>query len=207
MRSVDSLLEHSATMIERICVFCGSMPGVNGAYVRAAQAMGRLLAREDIEIIYGGGMTGIMGALADAALNAGGRVIGVIPEAMNIPRVVHEGVTDLVVAEGMHERKATMSELADAFVALPGGLGTFDELFEILTWSQLGYQPKPIGVLNVEGYYDPLVALIEHGIEQGFIKSQHRDVFAVSADPGDLLRKLRQFEHPAGDLWSKISQE
>lgn len=193
-------------MLTSICVFCGSNPGANGAYVQAARDMGALLARHDITIIYGGGMTGIMGALADAALAEGGTAIGVIPASMNIPRVVHEGVTELVVVDTMHTRKAKMSELADAFIALPGGLGTFDELFETLTWSQLGYQPKPIGILNVDGYYDPLIELIEHGIAQGFIKAQHRQIFAVNDVPSDLLSALQQFEHPAGDLWSKISQ-
>ncbi|MCP4167903.1 MAG: TIGR00730 family Rossman fold protein [Chloroflexi bacterium] len=191
--------------MKRICVFCGSTPGVNDAYVQGALVMGNLLASAGIDLVYGGGRLGVMGAIADAVLAARGTVIGVIPESMNVPRVVHEEVTETIVVGDMHVRKAKMSELSDAFIALPGGMGTFEELFETLTWSQLGYQPKPIGVLNIEGYYDPLVTLIEHGIEQGFIKPQHRQVFAVDDEPAGLLAKLQDFEHPATDLWSKIA--
>jgi len=191
-------------MLKTICVFCGSNPGVNGSYVEAAHHLGRLLAEENIGLIFGGGMTGLMGALADAVLAGGGQATGVIPDSMNVPRVVHEGVSELVVVDTMHTRKATMARLSDAFIALPGGLGTFEELFETLTWSQLGYQPKPIGILNVDGYYDPLVQLIDHAVAHGFVTSKHRGIFKVDEDPAALLNKLRQFKHPSSSLWDKL---
>ncbi len=191
-------------MLKTICVFCGSNPGVNGSYVEAARELGRLFAQENIGLIFGGGMTGMMGALADAVLAAGGAATGVIPESMNVPRVVHEGVTELVVVDTMHTRKATMARLSDAFIALPGGLGTFDELFETLTWSQLGYQPKPVGILNVEGYYDPLVELIDHAVVNGFVTPKHRGIFVVNENPAALVSALRQFEHPSTSLSDKL---
>lgn len=191
-------------MIESICVFCGSTPGINGAYIQAGHDLGQLLAKERITLIYGGGRVGIMGAVADGVLAGGGRVIGIIPEAMNLPRVVHEGMSERIVVDTMHTRKAKMAELADAFIALPGGLGTYDELFETMTWSQLGYQPKPIGLLNVEGYFDPLVALIDHTVTQGFVRPQHRRVFAIEPDPVGLLAALNHFQHPSGSLHDKI---
>jgi len=166
-------------MLEKICVFCGSQPGVNSAYAEAARVLGHLLARNDITLIFGGGMTGIMGILADAVLDAGGRAVGIIPDSMNVPKVVHEGITETIVTPDMHTRKAKMVAVSDAFIALPGGFGTLDELFETLTLSQLGYEPKPIGILNVAGYYNPLVELIDHAIQAGFVKPQYRDVFTV----------------------------
>ncbi len=183
-------------MFQSICIFCGSRTGVNSAYVAAARAMGRLLAERDITLIFGGGKTGIMGALADAVLEAGGRAIGVIPESMNEPGVVHEHLTELIVKPTMYSRKVTMFKLSDAFITLPGGLGTLDELFEALTLSQLGYEPKPIGILNVAGYYDPLMELIDHAIEAGFIAPRYRDVFTVREEPAALLDTLAAFEHP-----------
>lgn len=191
-------------MLKSICVFCGSNPGVNGSYVEAARALGHLLAQENIGLIFGGGMTGLMGAVADAVLAAGGEATGVIPDSMNVPRVVHEGVTERVVVDTMHTRKATMARLADAFIALPGGLGTFEELFETLTWSQLGYQPKPIGILNVDRYYDPLVKLIDHAVVNGFVTPKHRDIFVVDEDPSALVAALCQFKHPTTSLCDKL---
>jgi len=183
-------------MFQSICIFCGSRPGVNSAYVEAARAMGRLLAERDITLIFGGGMTGIMGALADAVLEHGGRAVGVIPESMNVPKVVHENLTDLIVTPNMYSRKVKMFKLSDAFIALPGGLGTLDELFEALTLSQLGYEPKPIGILNVARYYDPLMDLIDHAIQAGFIAPRYRDVFTVREEPAALLDAMTAFEHP-----------
>lgn len=183
-------------MLEKICVFCGSQPGVNSAYAEAARELGQLLAKNDISLIFGGGMTGIMGILANAALDAGGRVIGIIPDSMNVPQVVHEGLTELIVTPDMHTRKAKMIEVSDAFIALPGGLGTLDELFEALTLSQLGYELKPIGILNVANYYDPLVELINHAIQAGFIKLQYRDVFTLQDRPDELLAAMQTFHHP-----------
>jgi len=183
-------------MFQTICIFCGSRPGVNSAYVEAARAMGRLLAERKITLIFGGGMTGIMGALADAALEHGGRAIGVIPESMNVSKVVHENLTELIVTPNMYSRKVKMFKLSDAFITLPGGLGTLDELFEALTLSQLGYEPKPIGILNVARYYDPLMELIDHAIEAGFIAPRYRDVFTVREEPATLLDVMAAFEHP-----------
>jgi uncharacterized protein (TIGR00730 family) len=183
-------------MIQTICVFCGSQPGVNSAYAQAAREMGRLLAQNDITLVFGGGMTGIMGILADAVLDAGGRAVGVIPDSMNVPKVVHEHLTDLIVTPDMHTRKAKMVAMSDGFIALPGGFGTLDELFETLTLSQLGYAPKPIGILNVADYYTPLVELIDHAIQAGFVKAQYRDVFTVQDDPADLLAAIKDFQHP-----------
>ena len=183
-------------MIQRLCVFCGSRPGVNGAYIAAAREVGRLLAEKQIELVFGAGMTGIMGAVADATLHAGGRVIGIIPDSMNVPKVVHEGVSELIVTPDMPTRKTKMFEMSDAFVALPGGFGTLDELFEVLTFSQLGYQPKPIGILNVANYYAPLVALIDHAVNEGFITAHFRDIFIVDDNSSALLAALQHFEHP-----------
>ncbi len=191
-------------MLKTICVFCGSNPGVNGSYVEAASDLGRHLAQEGIGLIFGGGMTGLMGALADAVLEGGGQATGVIPESMNVPRVVHEGVSEIIVVDTMHTRKATMAQLSDAFIAMPGGLGTFEELFETLTWSQLGYQPKPIGILNVDGYYDPLIELIDHAVDHGFVTPKHRGIFNVDEDAVALVNKLHQFKHPSSSLWDKL---
>ena len=184
-------------MFQSICVFCGSRPGVNSAYVDAARALGRLLAERDVTLIFGGGMTGIMGALADTVLEHGGRAVGVIPERMNVPRVVHENLTELIVTPNMYSRKVKMFQLSDAFITLPGGLGTLDELFEALTLSQLGYELKPIGILNVAGYYNPLVDLIDHAIQAGFIAPRYRDVFTMREEPAALLEAMAAFEHPA----------
>ncbi|NOZ50960.1 MAG: TIGR00730 family Rossman fold protein [Chloroflexi bacterium] len=196
-------------MLKSICIFCGSSPGVNGAYVQAAAELGRLLAENDIELIYGGGMTGLMGAAANAVLASGGRAIGIIPDSMNIPRVVHEHLSELVVVDNMHERKALMHQRSDAFIALPGGMGTWDELFETLTWSQLGYQTKPVGLLNVAGYYNPLLTLIDHAIAQGFIQKQHRHIFLVDQEVPALLKALTTFEHPdpSGAKWTQLEKE
>ncbi len=183
-------------MLEKICVFCGSQPGVNSAYAEAAREMGRLLAQNDITLIFGGGMTGIMGILADAVLIAGGQAVGVIPDSMNVPKVVHEGITELIVTPDMHTRKAKMVAMSDGFIALPGGFGTLDELFETLTLSQLGYEPKPIGILNVAGYYTPLVELIEHAIQAGFVNPRYRDVFTLQKTPTELLTAMQSFHHP-----------
>jgi len=183
-------------MIQRICVFCGSQPGVNGAYLAAAREFGRLLAEQQIELVFGAGMTGIMGAVADATLHAGGSVIGIIPDSMNIPKVVHEGVSELIVTPDMPSRKTKMIAMSDAFVALPGGFGTMDELFEVLTFSQLGYQPKPIGILNVANYYAPLIAFIDHAVKEGFVNARFRTIFTSHDESAALLTALQHFEHP-----------
>jgi uncharacterized protein (TIGR00730 family) len=155
-------------MLRRLCVFCGSSSGVHSEYAQAAQTVARLLCRRGIELVYGGGNVGLMGTLADACLQAGGRVIGVIPQALADKEVAHTGVTELRVVSSMHERKSVMADLSDAFVALPGGYGTWEELFEVLSWSQLGIQRKACGLLNVKGYYDPLLELADRAGSQGF---------------------------------------
>jgi uncharacterized protein (TIGR00730 family) len=176
--------------MRRICVFCGSAFGQDPRYRAAAVDLGRLVAEKDLGLVYGGGRVGLMGVLADAALAAGGEVIGVIPEALNAREVAHRGVTELIVVPSMHTRKARMAELADAFVALPGGFGTFEELFEIITWAQLGLHSKPIGLLDVAGYFEPLQQLVERALGEGFVKPEHRDLVRMHEDPARLLDDL-----------------
>jgi len=176
--------------MQRICVFCGSQVGTNGLYRQAATALGQLLVLHGYGLVYGGGHVGLMGVLADAVLASGGAVIGVIPESMVARELAHTGVTQLQVVPGMHERKARMAELADAFIALPGGYGTFEELFEVITWAQLGMHRKPIGLLNVAGYFDALKALVDQAIAEGFIRAEHRRLLTIADDPITLLQTL-----------------
>ena len=171
----------------RICVYAGSNPGANPAYAEAAAELARLRAGRGIGVVYGGGTVGLMWILADAALAAGGEVIGVIPQDLMDREIGHEGLTDLHVVGSMHERKALMAELSDAFVALPGGAGTLEELIEVYTWSQLGLHGKPMGVLNVAGYYDGLAALLDHAVQEGFLREQHRSALHAAATPAELL--------------------
>lgn len=178
--------------LRSVCVFCGSQPGVRPAYVAAARALGRRLAQQGSTTIYGGGHVGMMGALADAALGAGGRVVGVIPQHLMRPEVAHQNLDELLVVASMHERKRTMAERADAFVVLPGGYGTFEEMFEMVTWLQLELQAKPVGLLNVEGYFDHLLAFLRHGAAEGFIRAEHRDLLLVDVTPEALLERLAQ---------------
>jgi len=181
-------------MLKRICVFCGSSSGVNALYTEAAQAVGRLLCRGGVELVYGGGNVGLMGVLADACLAEGGRVIGVIPQALVDKEVAHQGLTELRVVSSMHERKAVMAELSDAFAALPGGYGTWEELFEMLTWTQLGIQRKPCGLLNVNGYYDPLLELADQAVSEGFLREANRELLHSDDDPERLLDRLSRFD-------------
>jgi len=176
--------------MKRVCVFCGSSLGAGSDYLAAARNLGRVLAERGITLVYGGGSIGLMGALADSALSAGGRVIGVIPDALSATEVAHRGLSELRVTESMHARKAMMEDLSDAFVALPGGLGTFDELFEILTWAQLGIHRKPVGLINVAGYFDGLIRLLEHAVAEGFVRREHRELLLVGEDPASLLQRL-----------------
>lgn len=187
--------------MKRIAVYCGSNRGVRPEYASAAQSLGELLAREKIELVYGGGMVGLMGIVADAVLQNGGHVIGVIPEKLVIKEVVHEKLPDLRVVKTMHERKALMAELSDGFIALPGGYGTFEEFFEVLTLSQLGWHPKPFGLLNVKKFYAPLLAFLDHTRDEGFIRAQHRDLVLVADDAKQILEKLRQFRPPREVKW------
>jgi len=188
-------------MVRRVCVFCGSSPGFDPAYVQAARAMGTTLGRRGLSLVYGGASVGLMGAMADAALAAGAHVTGVIPSSMVTREIAHPSLHDLRVVATMHERKALMADLADAFVALPGGIGTLDETFEILTWAQLGLHGKPLGFLNVSGFYDPLLAFLEHGIAQRFIRAEHRGLFVVVDSVEDLLDRLAQHAAPTVEKW------
>jgi len=181
---------------ERVCVFCGSSPGRRPAFAAAASELGRRLAEHGVGLVYGGGSVGLMGRVADAALAAGGEVVGVIPEALAGKEVAHPGLTRLHVVKSMHERKALMAEMADAFVALPGGFGTLDELFEAITWGQLGLHRKPIGLLDVEGYFAPLVSFVDRAVEDGFVRPPYRALFVVSATVDGLLAALARHEPP-----------
>jgi len=177
--------------LRSVCVFCGSSPGSRPEYAEMAAAFGSLLGKRRIRLVYGGGNVGLMGVLADAALAAGGEVIGVIPQMLVDRELAHRG-TDLRIVTSMHERKALMAELSDAFVALPGGLGTYEELCEVLTWAQLGIHHKPVACLNVLGYFDPLIKLFDHAVTEGFLRPDQRHAFLLANDPEELLRHLMQ---------------
>jgi uncharacterized protein (TIGR00730 family) len=176
--------------MKRVCVFCGSRSGTSPAYAEAARSLGRLLVARGLGLVFGGGHVGLMGAIADAVLAAGGKAIGVIPQGLVNRELAHAGCTTLHVTQSMHDRKALMADLSDAFIALPGGCGTLDETFEILTWAQLGLHSKPIGLLNVEGFYDGLLAYLEHTARQGFIKPADRGLLLHAAQPEELLAQL-----------------
>lgn len=188
-------------MIQRLCVFCGSSLGRRPEYQLAARELGALLARSGIALIYGGGRTGLMGALADAALAADGQVIGVIPDGLATKELKHDGVTRLHVVHSMHERKALMAQQADAFAALPGGLGTIEELCEMLTWAQLGIHEKPCGLLNTAGYFTPLLTLLDHAVEERFVRADDRALLQSADSPAELLAKLNAFIPPPRTRW------
>jgi uncharacterized protein (TIGR00730 family) len=183
--------------LRRVCVFCGSSSGADPAFAATTARLGALLASRGIGLVYGGGSVGLMGVLADAVLQAGGHVIGVIPSALVLKEVAHHDLPDLRIVATMHERKALMAELADGFVALPGGLGTLDELFETLTWAQLGLHHRPCGLLDTGGYYRPLLAFLDRAVEAGFLRAQHRGLLLVDEDPERLLDRLAQYSRPA----------
>jgi uncharacterized protein (TIGR00730 family) len=187
--------------MKRICVFAGSSSGVQADYLVAASALGKLFASRGIELVYGGARVGLMGAVADAVLGEAGRVTGVIPRALVEKEVAHSGLTDLRIVSSMHQRKALMADLSDAFVALPGGWGTLDEMFEILTWAQLGLHRKPCGLLNVQGYFDRLLAFLDHTVDQGFVRREYGSLLAVSATPAALLDALQVQTPPAVEKW------
>ena len=177
-------------MIKTVCVFCGANAGLRPVFSDAAKALGTLMARRNLAVVYGGGNVGLMGVLADAALTAGGEVIGVIPKSLMERELAHTGVSELHVVATMHERKALMADLSDAFIALPGGFGTLDEFFEILTWAQLGIHSKPCGVLNVDSYFDNLLAFLDRAVKEGLLLAQNRRLFAVEHDASTLLEAL-----------------
>jgi uncharacterized protein (TIGR00730 family) len=183
--------------MRRICVFCGSSKGGDPAYEEAARVLATALVTRGIGVVYGGGRIGLMGVVADTALAAGGEVIGVIPRPLASRELAHTGLTEMKFVASMHERKATMSALADGFVTLPGGLGTLEETFEILTWAQLGIQRKPIGILNAKRYYDPFLRLFTHGIDEGFIRQEYRAFVTVAETASELLDAMARWEPPA----------
>jgi uncharacterized protein (TIGR00730 family) len=187
--------------LRRVCVYCGSNPGVDPAYRAAAEDTARLLAGRGIEIVYGGGAVGLMGALADAALQAGGRVTGVIPQALVDKEIGHPGLTDLRVVGSMHERKMLMADLADAFIALPGGIGTLEEIIEVLTWTQLGLHRKPCALLDVAGFYAPLRAFLDHAVAEGFLGDGHRGMLLIDDDTAALLAQIECWEAPTLAKW------
>jgi uncharacterized protein (TIGR00730 family) len=194
------------TPFRRVCLFAGSNAGMRGEYRRAASDLGRVLAGRRIGLVYGGAHVGLMGAVADAALASGAHVIGVIPESLVAKEVAHGGLTELRIVSSMHERKALMSDLADAFIALPGGWGTWEEFFEMLTWAQLGLHRKPCGLLNVLDYFDPLLSFVDHSIQEGFVRREYRSMICVDTSPDGLLDRLAAYEPPVVQKWIEREQ-
>jgi uncharacterized protein (TIGR00730 family) len=187
--------------MRHLCVFCGSSPGLRPTYIEAARRLGTMLAGSGITVVFGGGSVGLMGALADATLSAGGKVIGVIPRGLVGRELGHGALTELRIVDSMHDRKAVMSELADAFIVLPGGAGTMEEFFEVWSWAQLGIHRKPCGILNVDGYFDPLLAFLDWMVSEGFLRPQHRAMVLVERDLQQLLTRLSDYEAPPVAEW------
>jgi uncharacterized protein (TIGR00730 family) len=187
--------------VKRVLVFCGSSPGGRPEYAETAEALGRLCASRGLEVVYGGAHVGLMGALADAALGGGGKVIGVIPNRLVEAEIAHAGLTKLHIVDTMHERKALMAELSDAVIALPGGTGTLDELFEMFTWSQLGLHRMPIGLLDVADYWQPLLRFLEHSVNERFLRAEHFETMLIDRDPGFLLDRLASHQPLALNKW------
>lgn len=189
--------------IKSVAVFCGSSMGKAADYAAAAKALGSTLGQRDIRLIYGGAKVGLMGVVADAALEAGGEVIGVLPYFLSGKEIAHTGLSELVLVETMHERKLQMAELSDAFISLPGGFGTMEEFFEVLTWGQLGLHPKPVGLFNVKGFYGPLVALFEQMVQEGFLKPENRSLVLLGESPEDILQQFESYKVPQVPKWLK----
>lgn len=189
--------------MKAVCVYCGSATGACPVYAEAAKAFGCALVQNDLSLVYGGGRVGLMGLIADEVLAAGGRAIGVIPELLLAKEVGHTDLTELHVVPDMHERKKMMADLSDAFVAMPGGVGTFEEFFEVYTWAQLGYHQKPVGLLDVNGYYDPLISMLRHTVEEGFMRAPYLDIIQVAAEPAEMIAKLQRYSPPAHDKWTE----
>lgn len=177
--------------MKSVCVYCGASQGVRKSYTEAAKLVGRLCAQKGVQLVYGGGNVGLMGTVATSALDNGGKVIGVIPQSLIDRELAHLEVTELKVVQTMHERKAYMEQVSDAFIAIPGGFGTLDELFEIVTWAQLDFHKKPIGILNVDGYFDSLLQFMDHSVREGFVRPHHRDMIIVDTDADNLLARLK----------------
>jgi uncharacterized protein (TIGR00730 family) len=185
--------------LSRICVFCGTNAGSRPAYGVAARELGRILAEEEIELVYGGASVGIMGELADSVQEHGGHVTGIIPQQLMEKEAAHTGIRNLIVVASMHQRKSQMADMSDGFIALPGGIGTLEGFFEILTWGQLGIHRKPAGILNVEGYFDALIDFLDHAVQEGFLTEAHRQAIMVEREPGALLERLRAYSPPEGE--------
>ncbi|KLT71392.1 TIGR00730 family Rossman fold protein [Flavobacterium sp. ABG] len=187
--------------MKRISIFCGSSFGTEAIYQEQATLLGQTLAKQNIELVYGGADVGLMGALADGALSEGGKVIGVLPGFLRSKEIAHKGLTELILVESMHERKTKINDLSDGVIALPGGFGTLDELFEMLTWAQLGLHKKPIAILNINGYYDSLLELTHTMVEKGFLKNVNQEMLLVSDSIDDLLEKMRNYSPPTVGKW------
>ena len=189
-----------------VCVFCGSNAGARPVYADAAQELGRAVARRGLALIYGGAAVGLMGTIADAALAAGGKVIGVIPTALVEREIAHSGLTEQHHVKSMHERKALMADRSDAFLALPGGAGTLEETFEAWTWAQLGHHQKPVGLLNVDGFFDALLAFLDHQVNERFIRQEHRDMLIVESDPERMLARCASYRPPVVEKWIRAAE-
>jgi uncharacterized protein (TIGR00730 family) len=189
-----------------VCVFCGSNAGARGLYSEAAAELGRALVERDLSLVYGGAAVGLMGTLADATLAAGGKVIGVIPTALVEREIAHGGLTEQHHVTSMHERKALMADRSDAFLALPGGAGTLEETFEAWTWGQLGHHQKPVGLLNVDGFFDALLAFLDHQVRERFIRQEHRDMLIVESDPARMLERFAAYRAPVVEKWIRASE-
>ncbi len=187
--------------LKTICVFCAASPGLNPTYGDRAADMGRFLAESGRRLVYGGGCTGLMGALAEAALAAGGEVVGIMPRHLVDREVAHANLTELIVVNSMHERKAFLAEMSDGFLAMPGGLGTMEELFEIWTWGQLGLHRKPYGLFEVNGFFTPLLSFLDHAVTEGFIRPEYRRQLVVESDPASLIARMEAMEPPALPRW------
>ena len=187
--------------MKRICVFCGSNRGVRSEYIEAAQDLGKVLVKRNLSLVYGGGNVGLMGVIADAVLAEGGEVIGVIPQSLVDREVAHQSLTKMHIVNSMHERKALMADLSDGFIAMPGGMGTFDEFCEILTWAQLGIHQKPCGILNVENYFTPLLKMFDHAMDEGFLRDTHRDLVIEATTPETLLDLFDNYQPKPVAKW------
>ena len=200
------LLYLSAMKLSSIAVFCGSSLGNDPVYGQAAEELAKFLCDKGIQLVFGGGKIGVMGALAKAALESNGKIVGVIPKFLTHKEVVHTGLTELILTENMHERKAKITELSDAYIILPGGYGTLEEFFEVLTWAQLGLHAKPIAILNVDKYFDPLIAQVQTMVDQGFLKSENQNMILISESIEDLYQQMINYVAPEVPKWLKLDQ-
>ncbi len=192
--------------MRRICVFCGSSQGARPAYAEGAKVLGKTLVKNNLGLVYGGSNIGLMGIIADEVLQLGGEVIGVIPQVLVTKEVAHTNLTQMHIVNSMHERKALMAELSDGFIAMPGGMGTFDELCEILTWAQLGIHQKPCGVLNIENYFEPLLKMFDHAMDERFLRDSHRALVLAASDPTTLLKMFAQYQAPRAGKWLDLDK-